>query len=168
MSIEDFLITKLIEETCVESVEKNESVTILDLRKYFEIRLNEVDFNSISDYLDQHHLSHQPLLFETKTGCYRLNFKQSVLDIPSNWSIFKDISSSDYIYIDQANDHDFLLDIFSEICGSTQNIAVVCANQKILLIFLPEENSVEHICWIKNYFDKNKITNSTANNTLAA
>ena len=157
MSNEDFLITKLIEETCGESIEKDESSTFLDLRKYFERRLNEVDFNSISDYLDQHHLSHQPLLFEAKTGCYRLNFKQSVLDIPSNWSIFKDILSSDFIYIDQETDDDFLLDIFSEICGSFQNIAVVSANQKTLLIFLPEEDSNVHIDWIKNYFLKKRI-----------
>ncbi|MFA6237144.1 MAG: hypothetical protein WC635_07445 [Bacteriovorax sp.] len=154
MSNEDTLISKLIEETCTESVDKEQSSDFVDLRKYFEKRLNEVDFNSISEYLDQHHLTHQQLSLETRSGCYRLTFKQSVLDFPSNWSIFKDISSSDLIYVDQSADQDFLLDIFSEICGSFQNIVLVREHQTIELVFLPDETPHDHLTWMKNYFEK--------------
>ncbi|MBC7540572.1 MAG: hypothetical protein H7281_17235 [Bacteriovorax sp.] len=158
MSNEDTLISKLIEETCTESVEKDQPNTSIDLRKYFEKRLNQVDFNSISDYLDQHHLSHQALIFETHSGCYRLNFKQSILDFPSNWSIFKEISSSDLLYVDQSLDQDFLLDIFAELCGSFQNIALVKENQEIQLVFLPDEESRDHVKWMKEYFEKKNIS----------
>lgn len=164
MSNEDTLISKLIEETYIEPIEKDQSNSFVDLRKYFEKRLNEVDFNSIADYLDQHHLSHQALVFEARSGCYRLSFKQSVLDFPSNWSIFKDIEASDLIYVDQAEDEDFLLDIFSEICGSFQNIAVVREDKDIQLVFLPEENTKNHITWMKNYFDKKKMSSEQEKN----
>lgn len=161
MSNEDTLMSKLIEETYTETIEKDQPDTFVDLRKYFEKRLNEVDFNSINDYLDQHHLSHQLLSFQDRSGCYRLSFKHSVLDFPSNWSIFKDISSSDLIYIDQALDKDFLLDIFSEICGSSQNIALVRENEQIQLVFLADENSYEHIQWLRNYFEKKHVAENT-------
>lgn len=154
MSNEDTLISKLIEETYTESVEKDQPNTFVDLRKYFEKRLNEVDFNSIDDYLDQHHLTHQELSFQKRSSCYRLVFKQSTLDFPSNWSIFKDIGSSDLIYLDQSLDQDFLLDIFSELCGSFQNIALVRENEQVQLIFLTGENSHDHVKWMRNYFEK--------------
>lgn len=158
MSNEDTLISKLIEETYSEPAEKEQVESFVDLRKYFEKRLNEVDFNSISDYLNQHHLSHQPLTFVMRSGCYRLIFKQSVLDFPSNWSIFKEIASTDLVYLDQSHDQDFLLDVFSEICGSFQNIALVRESQDIQLVFLPDEDSHNHIEWMKCYFEKkNKV-----------
>jgi hypothetical protein len=164
MSSEDTLISMLIEETCTESIEKDLPNTVVDLRKYFERRLNEVDYNSIMDYLEQHQLSHRPLNFEVSSKCYRLDFKQSILDFPSNWSIFEEISNSDFIYVDQSVDHDFLLDIFSEICGSFQNIALIRADQKIQLVFLSEENSIEHIKWMKSYFDKKNLENKSEKN----
>lgn len=154
MSIVDLLITKLIEETCAETIIKNDSGSDVDLRKYFENRLNEVNFGSILDYLEQYNLNHLPLHYEAMTGCYRLNYNQSIIDFPSNWSIFKDIADSSFIYIDQDQDQDFLLDVFFEISGSFQNIALVNNNKKIVLIFLPEEKSSEHVNWIKNYFNK--------------
>ena len=160
MSNEDTLISKLIEETYTESVEKDQPNTCVDLRKYFEKRLNQIDFISIHDYLDQHHLSHQVLSFETLSKCYRLSFKQSVLDFPSNWSVFKDINTSDLIYVDQSLDQDFLLDIFSELCGSFQNIVLVRENQDIQLVFLPEEESRDHIRWMRDYFEKKNASSS--------
>lgn len=161
MSNEDTLISKLIEETYTEPVDKDQSNSFVDLRKYFEKRLNEVDFNSIEDYMAQHHLSHQELAFQKQSGCYRLSFKQSVIDFPSNWSIFEQISTTDLIFLDQAQDQDFLLDIFSEICGSTQNIALVKENQLVQLVFLPDEDSSDHVKWMRNYFEKKNTGNSS-------
>jgi hypothetical protein len=167
MSNEDTLISKLIEETYTESVEKDHPNTSVDLRKYFEKRLNQVDFNSIGDYLDQHHLSHQSLIFENRSGCYRLNFKQSTLDFPSNWSVFKQIGASDLIFVDQSVDHDYLLDIFSELCGSFQNIVLVKENEEIQLVFLPDEESLDHVKWMREYFEK-KNMNSSVEEKIAA
>lgn len=164
MSNEDTLISKLIEETCTESVEKDQPNTSVDLRKYFEKRLNQVDFISIKDYLDQHHLSHQALVFQANTSCYRLSFKQSVLDFPSNWSIFKEIKDTDLLYLDQSHDQDFLLDIFSELCGSFQNIVLVKENQEIQLVFLPDESPSDHVKWMQNYFEKKNRGSNEENN----
>jgi hypothetical protein len=154
MGNEDALISKLIEETYNESVEKDETNSCTDLRKYYEKKLNQIEFISINDYLDQHHLCHQQLVLESFTGCYRLSFKETILDFPSNWSIFKTINNSDFVYVDQSFDQDFLLDIFSEICGSYQNIALIKENQEVQLVFLPDEESNEHVGWMKNYFEK--------------
>lgn len=151
---DDILISKLIEETCTESIEKDQPNSIVDLRKYFEKRLNEVDFLSIADYLDQHHLSHQAIAYRDSSKCFRLVFKQTTLDFPSNWSIFKEIKKNDLVYVDQSLDQDFLLDIFAELCGSLQNIVLVRENQEVQLVFLSEENSREHVNWMRNYFDR--------------
>lgn len=151
---DDILISKLIEETCTETIEKDQPNSFIDLRKYFEKRLNEVDFLSIADYLDQHHLAHQSVNYQERSKCYRLVFKQTILDFPSNWSIFKEIAKTDLVYVDQSLDQDYLLDIFSELCGSHQNIVLVRENQDVQLVFLPEENSKDHVTWMRNYFDK--------------
>ncbi len=167
-SNDDTLISKLIEETCTESVEKDQPNSFIDLRKYFEKRLNEVDFLSIQDYLQQHHLSHQPIPLRPNSNCYRLTFKQSVLDFPSNWSIFKDIKNSDLIYVDQSLDQDFLLDIFAELCGSFQNIVLVRENQEVQLVFLPEEESRDHVKWMRNYFEKKNTGTGSDSEEAAA
>lgn len=151
---DDILISKLIEETCTEVIEKDQPNSFVDLRNYFEKRLNEVDFISISDYLDQHHLSHQSIFFQHKSKCYRLVFNQTTLDFPSNWSIFKEISKTEIVYVDHSLDQDSLLDIFAELSGSYQNIVLVKENQEVQLVFLPEENSRDHINWMRNYFEK--------------
>jgi hypothetical protein len=162
MSNEDTLISQLIEETYSGPSDKDQPESFTDLRKYFEKRLNQVDYLSISEYLSQNHLSHNELIYESLTGCYRLNFKQSVLDFPSNWSIFAEIKNANYIYVDQARDQDYLLDVFSEICGSFQNLALIKDDKIIQLVFLPEENSTEHVKWIEGYFEKKSSLNSEA------
>jgi hypothetical protein len=157
MSIEDTLISQLIEETCTETVEKDQPSNCIDLRNYFEKRLNQVDYNSISDYLDQHHLNHQVLFYINQSGCFRLVFNQTTLDFPSNWSIFGKIKNTDLQYIDQSLDQDYLLDIFSELVGELQNVALVHENQEIQIVFLPNDNSVEHVNWMRSYFEKKKL-----------
>lgn len=154
MSNEDTLISQLIEETCNDESEKEQMNPIVNLRNYFEKRLNEVDFNSISDYLSQNYLGHVLLKFEQATGCYRLEMKEATLDFPSNWSVFSMIKDANLIYLDSNLDSDFLLDIFAEVTGGYHNIAFVKENNIIQLVFLPEASSRNHVDWFMNYFDK--------------
>lgn len=154
MNDDDKLISKLLTETCVEAPDKDQPNAVVDLRNYFERKLNEVDFISMSDYLIQHNLGMSMLSFQSKSQCYRLVFNGSILDFPSNWSIFKDIKSDDLVYVDQSLDQDFLLDIFSELTGSFTNIALVKDNNVVTLIYLPEEVSKDHIQWFRGYFEK--------------
>lgn len=153
MSNDDTFISKLLTETYTESHEDSPNA-VVDLRNYFERKLNEVDFNSINDYLGQHNLSMSNVVFQSKTQCYRLVLNESVLDFPSNWSIFKDIKNEDLVYVDQSLDQDFLLDIFSELNGAFFNLALVKDNKEVKLVYLPEEASKDHIQWFRGFFEK--------------
>ena len=160
MNNDDTLISKLISETYSDSTEKDQPNAVLDLRNYFEKKLNEVDFISISDYLSQHNLSMSNVVFQTQSQCYRLVINESVLDFPSNWSIFKEINSEDLVYVDQSLDQDFLLDIFSELNGGFFNLALVKDNTEVKLVYLPEEVSKDHIQWFRSFFEKKNLGQS--------
>ena len=75
-----FLISKLIEETYSDSGNTEKPSAVTDLQKYFDKRRNQVDYISITGYLEQNHLSHQALCYKKNSKCYRLSFKQSVID----------------------------------------------------------------------------------------
>lgn len=154
MSNEDTLMSKLIEETYTESVEKDQPNTLVDLRTYFEKKLNEIDFCSISDYIDQNFLSHFQLRYLESIGCYRLSFQEFVLDFPSNWSVFGEVKNTDLIYVDHSLDQDFLLDVISEVCGNIDSFVLVRESSKVELVLLPAENSHDHVKWMRNYFEK--------------
>lgn len=154
MSNDDTLISRLLSETYTESDDKDQPNTYVDLRHYFEKKLNEVDFNSIASYLEQNSLKAIKLSFQSNTFCYRLIMKDSILDFPSNWSIFKEIKSQDLIYVDSSLDQDFLLDLFAELNGEQANLALLKEESNVTMVFLPEEASKEHICWMRSYFEK--------------
>lgn len=153
-SNDDTLISKLISETYTEAPDKDQPNAVVDLRNYFERKLNEVDFNSMGDYLIQHDLRMSNLQYQEKSKCYRLVYNGSVLDFPSNWSIFKDIKSEDVVYLDHSLDQDFLLDIFSELTGIESNLALVKESSEVKLIYLPEEESKNHVKWFRGFFEK--------------
>jgi len=154
MSNDDTLISRLLSETYTETDDHDQPNTFVDLRNYFEKKLNEVDFNSIASYLEHNSLKAIELSFQSNTLCYRLIMKDSILDFPSNWSIFKEIKSQDLIYIDSSLDQDFLLDIFAELNGEQANLALLKEESNVTMVFLPEEASKEHIRWMRSYFEK--------------
>lgn len=151
---DDTLISKLISETYTESQDKDQPNNFVDLRNYFEKRLNEVDFISLSDYLGQNEIHSVLLEYRKDSQCYRMIIKNSVLDFPSNWSVFKELKSQDIIYIDQSLDQDFLLDIFAELNGSQENLALLNDEGSARIVFLSLESSKEHIQWMRGYFEK--------------
>ncbi len=154
MSNEDTLISKLIDETYVEESEKETATALVDLNKYFEKRLNEVDYLSLIDYIEQNGLEQFGLILHPTTRCYRLEMGTNTLDFPSNWSIFNAIESNHLVFLNSTNDHDFLLDIFSELRGVVQNVAIVKDEKMLKWVFLPLDSSIEHVKWIRNYFEK--------------
>jgi hypothetical protein len=81
-------------------------------------------------------------------------YNKSVLDFPMNWSVFKNINNEELIFVDQSLDQDFLLDIFSEVTGEHNNLALVRESQEVKLVFLPEDQSKEHIQWFRGFFEK--------------
>jgi hypothetical protein len=160
MSNDETLISKLISETYSESAEKDLSNEVSDLRNYFEKKLNEVDFCSISEYMVQHKLSLSDLIFQSQTRCYRLINNKAVLDFPSNWSVFREIQNEKIIFLDQSLDQDNLLDIFSELNGQYFNVAILKYDSEIKLVYLPEEESKNHLKWFRSYFEKKQIEES--------
>jgi hypothetical protein len=162
MDNDDTLISKLISETYIEAPDKDQPNAVSDLRNYFEKKLNEVEFISMDDYLAQHCLKMSKLKLQAQTQCYRLIYKKSVLDFPSNWSIFKEIKNEDVVYVDQSLDQDFLLDIFSELTGNFSNIALIKEENVLKLIYLPEESSKEHVKWFRGFFEKKNQDGSEA------
>ena len=155
MSIEDTLISKLIEETCNSQADESEQLgPAVDLRSYFEKRLNQVEYNSLMDYLGQNQISFKNLTFQKETGCYQLCWNETVVDFPSNWSIFQNIQTSELIFVDRDVDSDFLLDVFAEVTGSFNNIAVTREDDTVNLVLLSEAGYTEHSKWMIRYFNK--------------
>ncbi len=154
MSNDDTFMSRLIEETYTEPLEKDQSENVFDLRNYFEKRLNQVDHLSLKDYLGQHLLTCKSLTLSSITKCYRLIINEFILDFPSNWSIFAEIDKVNLICLDPSEDQDSLLDIFSEVSGSYWSIALFRENEDVQLVFVPELESREHFNWMKNYFEK--------------
>jgi hypothetical protein len=151
---DDILISQLISETYIDGDSKDQPNDCVDLRNYFEKRLNQVDYLSINDYIAQHNLVANDLELQERTKCYRLVINGSVLDFPSNWSVFKDLKNKELVFVDQSLDQDFLLDIFSEITGSYSNLAMVNEEKNVRVIFLPEDASKDHVQWIRGYLEK--------------
>ena len=154
MSNDDTLISKLISETYLEASDDDQPDALADLRDYYERKINEVEFFSMSEYLSQNNLTMSNLKLIKRTQCYRLIHDESVIDFPSNWSIFKNIKNNDIVYLDQSLDQDYLLDIFSEITGQCFNLALVQDDKTVMMIYLPEVSSKEHVQWLRCYFEK--------------
>jgi hypothetical protein len=152
------LISQLISETYLNGDSKDQPNDCLDLRNYFEKRLNQVDYLSINDYISQHNLVANDLILQEITKCYRLVINGSVLDFPSNWSVFKDLRNKELVFLDQSLDQDFLLDIFSEITGSNSNLVMVNEEKNVKVIFLPEDVSKDHVQWIRGYLEKKGLS----------
>ena len=156
MRNEDTLISQLTSETYDDGPEKEQPITVSDLRNYFERKVNEVEFISITDYLVQNNLDMSELLLQHQTQCYRLIYNELILDFPMNWSIFKEIRINDLVYVDESLDQDFLLDIFSEITGEYKNLALVNLDGELKLVYFPEESSNDHMEWFRGFFEKKK------------
>jgi len=150
----DLFMSQITEETCAEAGEDTTLAKCVDFQKYFEKRLNQVEFNSLSDYLNQQSLNHHALEFQATSKCYRLNINDSILDFPSNWSIFEEISTKEIIPVDHVTDQNFLIDIFSELIGTVENIVLLRDNQNIKLVFLQSSNFKDHLNWMLGYFEK--------------
>jgi hypothetical protein len=162
MNNDDYLISKLISETYDESTEKEQPHPVVDLRSYFEKKLNEVEFLSVKDYVFQNNLKIESVIYNENNKCFRLSLMGTVLDFPSNWSIFKNLNSENLVYLDSELDNDFLRDIFSEVTGESVNLAFYRIKNEFKLILLPEENSNEHVKWFRGYFEKNNNVQEAA------
>jgi hypothetical protein len=154
MNNDDFLISQLISETYDEAPQKEQPNDVCDLRNYFEKKLNEVEFISVKQYLSQNSLRAQSVKYIENIKCFRVVLNNHVLDFPSNWSIFNDLSKENLIYLESKNDQDFLIDIFSELTGEQTNLAMIKHDSQISMVFVPEDLAKEHLKWFRGFFEK--------------
>lgn len=154
MNNDDLLMSKLIAETYSESSDKDQPNAVGELRTYFEKKLNEVEFISLKDYVEQNNLKMNDVQFQPQSRCFRIKLNSKVLDFPSNWSVFKQINSEDIVYIDNSLDQDFLLDIFAEINDEFFNLLFVKEESKVKIVYLPEETSRDHLQWFRGFVEK--------------
>jgi len=154
MKNDDLLISKLINETCKEE-STTEVSNVLNLSQYFEKRLNQVEHKSLKEYLIQHDVLHYKLEYMPFSKCYRLETENSLLlDFPSNWGPFTNITYSGCVQIDsQKNDNEFLCEILSEVVGEVNMLVITSENNSILLIPL-SSSGLEHAQWLTEYFEK--------------
>lgn len=159
MKNEDLLMSQLLEETCKDSEKANELTESNggDLVKYFEKRLNQVDFLSLDVYIKEEGLKSFSLNYIEKSKCFRLVCGMYELDFPSNWSVFKSLHTSNLNFVTQANDQDFLCEIFSEINSNCESFIVLNENGKCCLLMFSDYSGKLHFEWMKEYFESRGI-----------
>ena len=160
MKNDDFLISQLISETYDDAPQKEQPNDVIDLRNYFEKKLNEIEFLSIKEYLTQNGLVAQSVKYIEQIKCFRIILNNHIIDFPSNWSIFNDLTKGNLIFLESKNDQDYLLEIFSELRGIQSNLAILNHDSQISMVFLPEELSKVHLKWFRGFFEKvNQLEN---------
>lgn len=156
MREEDF-ITKLIEETCKEDAEETLPTKVSELSDYFEKKVNQVEFLSLEKYLVQQDLQDFSLNFDGKTRCYRLIDGGTVLDFPSNWSIFENVGLKAVQLISNETDNDHLCDIFNEVFNGCEGFVLLNESGKCRIVLFKDSRFIEHYEWILSYFSKKEL-----------
>lgn len=165
MKNEDLLLSKLLEETCLESSRPNSMTDANDgeLVKYFEKRLNQVEYLSLEMYIKEESLNSFSLVYNINTKCFRLICGNHKIDFPSNWSIFNKIQNESFVYVTSSNDEDFLCEIFSEINKNCESFVIVNESGRSNLILFDNFKGKEHVDWMREYFDKKLIHDKLSN-----
>jgi hypothetical protein len=160
MNSDDYLISKLIEETCKEDKEvldESDSSKITELQSYFEKRVNQVEYISIDKYMIQQNLVVFKLKFLDTNKCFRLSAEKIILDFPSNWSVFQGFEFQKIQLIDYQNDKDLLCEVLSEVLGHCESIALVNDSGNYNMIVFKDISGKDHYEWFLNYFSKKEI-----------
>jgi hypothetical protein len=160
MNDQDLMMKQIIDETYQDDVTSSSPINLVH---YFEKRLNEVDFLSLKNYLTNENIQFLPLEFNQSTGCYRLVLDSSIIDFPSNWSIFSDLQSRQLNFVRATNDEDFLCEIFESHFENLKIMVLTNENNETQLIFLKSDDAEKNLDWIKNYFmNKAELTEKKA------
>ncbi len=155
---DDNFINVMINETCEESLDKKaeiaESNNVINLRDYFEKKVNEVEFLSLKEYLLDKNVKFATLNYQSKTKMYRMTLGDSVFDFPENWSVFKNLRTENYI--EHIHDDDFLNDLFSEFIGYDYQLTFLVENDTNQMIFVPLHQLTKCKEWLREYVLRNQ------------
>ncbi|MCK6595499.1 MAG: hypothetical protein L6Q33_09890 [Bacteriovoracaceae bacterium] len=154
--LDDNFIDVLLNETCAledeKKVEQVEVTNVVNLRDYFERKVNEVEYLNLHHYLTDNEIQFVTLALMPETNCYRMTLADQTFDFPKNWSVFEQLEK--VTYFQNEEDQDYLNDVFSELVGYSYQLAFINENNKSEMIFVPAADI--HKCheWFLAYTKK--------------
>ena len=151
MDNQDTFMKQIIDETYRDDAAESSPSNLVN---YFEKRLNEVDYLSLTNYLVNEEILFIPMNLIEQTKCYRISLGNTLIDFPSNWSIFNNFSMEKLVYVNANKDEDFLCEIFLSYVGEVKILVLANDNIESKLIFLCNDFALKHLEWIENYFIK--------------
>jgi len=161
MKNDEFLLSKLIEETCQQEDEGNTS-SIKSFVDYFEMKSNYHEHRSLSDFVEAEGLSHYELSLIPAIHCFRLIDGAFILDLPKNFSIFTHLVNGAIEFLNAETDEDLLCSVLSEVFGKCDGICGLYDGEKYFLILSKNEFSHEQVDWLRSYQGKHFEKNQSA------
>ncbi len=156
---DDNFINVMINETCDGSLDKkndsSEAVSnVVNLRDYFEKKVNEVEFLSLKEYLKDKNVKFVTLDYSEKTKMYRMTLNENIFDFPENWSVFKTLRTENYIEL--IHNDDLLNEIFAEFIGYDYQLTFLAENNQNQMIFVPLHQITKCKEWLREYVLRNQ------------
>jgi hypothetical protein len=164
-SSDDTFITKLMEETYQFIPDNDSCKNSVDLWNYFskqnELTLEErkSQVSSFDLFCQKRKLTYCETQYISSLSCFRIKYQDRILDVPRNWSFFKQLyvgiknGLDQLIHIDQSNDYDLFLQVFPQMTGLPQDIELIaiCSARKLYMIFDRLEDKIL-LQDLKNFF----------------
>lgn len=154
---DDNFIEVLLNETCdleeeTETKKTEEFSNVVNLRDYFERKVNEVEYLNLHQFLSENKIQFVELNYQSETKMYRMSLNGEVYDFPENWSLFQYVEKE--MYWEHHTDPEFLNELFSEMVGYHYQLAFVNENNQCDMIFVPTAELKKCNDWLREYVIK--------------
>lgn len=154
---DDNFIGVLLNETCeIEELNRSKKIeevtNVVNLRDYFERKVNEVEYLNLHQFLTANNIRFVSLNYQTETKMYRMSLDGVDYDFPENWSFFQHIKNE--MYWEHHTDTEFLNEVFAELIGYNYQLAFVNEDAKCDMIFVPLQELKKCNEWLREYVIK--------------
>lgn len=154
---DDNFIEVLLNETCdlednTEPKKMEEPSNVVNLRDYFERKVNEVEYLNLHQFLQANNVQFVELHYHSEIKMYRMSYNGQDYDFPENWSFFQFIKKE--MYWEHHTDPDFLNEVFSEMIGYSYQLAFVNEDNQCDMIFVPTAELKKCNDWLREYVIK--------------
>jgi len=147
----DHFISKLVDETLEGIDPESPEIHQTELENYFENKLSNPNLDNPMDNFyrlaGENSLFYYLGYFENSNSCFRFSIGKSILDFPSNWSVFEMIRSKVReaqgeifgVEINKFLDHDKLIEVFQNFNQKCSRIFFICYNKNITIFTFNED-----------------------------
>lgn len=154
---DDNFIGVLLNETCeLEDSKENKKYevpsNVVNLRDYFERKVNEVEYLNLHQFLKENRVQFVELKYVAETKMYRMSLNGDIFDFPENWSFFQFIKRE--MYWEHHSDPELLNEVFSDLIGYHYQLAFVNENDMCDMIFVPTADFKKCNEWLREYVIK--------------